>query len=392
MASWLRPLHPRRPAAPILPPRGRSPPRSHATPLTPDGLLARLDDLFGVTTSGQGIDFDDTTEVGQLNRAWVFTEAWLAGGASDDPVELVNLWTAPITIADKPVGLATIWINTTTDAPDLADFDRSASSAQALLDVPAETQLVRDEPRAAWFTLVEGKLTPLIAGDSGVDAATPLTAYQRLITGTDPPAASVPARDGLLGAGIVAGAAVLVVLVVLLLPILRRHAGDKDPDEGLSVSTAAITLPTKAELRRAEAKKAERQAKTKPADPAAVPASTVSAFAPALEPEPVPTVRPPAKTSAAAKPATPRKLAAAKPTTPRSSAGSSAKAGTPKTGAAKSATGKATAAKSTTAKPSTAKSTTAKSTTPRPTTSKPATPKSGAARKPTSPLEENPTP
>ena len=39
----------------------------------PDGLLAQLDDLFGVTTSGQGIEFDDTTKVGQLNRAWIFT-------------------------------------------------------------------------------------------------------------------------------------------------------------------------------------------------------------------------------------------------------------------------------------------------------------------------------
>ena len=218
----------------------------------PDGLLAQLDDLFGVTASGEGIEFDDTTKVGQLNRAWIFTEAWLGGGAADDPVELTNLWTAPITIADKAVGLATIWINTTTDAPDLADFDRSASSATALADVPAEAQLVRDEPRAAWFTLIEGQLTPLVAGDSGVDAATDLAAYQRTITGAEPPPAPNSDRDGLLGAGLVAGAAVLVVLVVLLLPMLRRRAGDKDPDEGLSVSTAAITLPTKADLQRSK--------------------------------------------------------------------------------------------------------------------------------------------
>ena len=264
----------------------------------PDGLLARLDDLFGVTTSGQGIEFDDTTKVGQLNRAWIFTEAWLGGGAADDPVELTNLWTAPITIADKPVGLATIWINTTTDAPDLADFDRSASSATALADVPAEAQLVRDEPRAAWFTLVEGQLTPLIAGDSGVDAATDLSAYQRTITGTEPPAAPDPRIvDGLLGAGLVAGAAVLVVLVVLLLPMLRRRAGDKDPDDGLSVSTAAITLPTKAELQRAQ-RAADESAPSLRTWPAAPPVTSFAARASA-EPAPKPE---PAKASACAKP------------------------------------------------------------------------------------------
>jgi hypothetical protein len=54
--------------------------------------------------------------------------------------------------------------------------------------------------------------------------------------------------DGMLGATLVAGAAVLAVLVVLLLPMLRRRAGDQDPDEGISTSTEAITLPTQAEL------------------------------------------------------------------------------------------------------------------------------------------------
>ena len=44
----------------------------------PDGLIARLDDLFGVTVSGQGLEFDDTTEAGAINRAWVFTAGVLA--------------------------------------------------------------------------------------------------------------------------------------------------------------------------------------------------------------------------------------------------------------------------------------------------------------------------
>ena len=213
----------------------------------PDGLLARLDDLFGVTTSGQGIEFGDTTTVGPLNRAWVFTEAWLGGGAGDDPVELANLWTAPILIAEKPVGLATIWVNPATEAPDLADFERSASSAAALVDVPAESHLVRDEPRAAWFTLAEGQLTPLVPGDSGVDAPTSLAAYQRFVTSDEPVPATGPNLDGMLAAGLVAGAAVLAVLVVLLLPMLRRRAGDADPDAVLGTPTAAIPIPVVAE-------------------------------------------------------------------------------------------------------------------------------------------------
>jgi hypothetical protein len=345
----------------------------------PEGLLARLDDLFGVTTSGQGIDFDDTTKVGQLNRAWVFTQSWLQGGAADDPVELVNLWTAPITIADKPVGLATIWINTTTDAPDLADFDRSASSAAALMDVPAEAQLVRDEPREAWFTLVEGQLTPLIAGTSGVDAATPLTTYQRTITGTEPPPAPASDLDGLLGAGIVAGAAVLVVLVVLLLPILRRHAGDNDPDEGLSESTAAITLPTKAELKRY----AEREAAAAAVKAAAAAPKPDAAFAPEPEPEPATTVEktPTAveETPAAAKPATPRKPAAAKPATQRKPAAA-------KTGSTRSVAAKPTAAKPAAAKPTATKTTAAKSA-PKTTAPKPTSTRAGAGKPPNPPKE-----
>jgi hypothetical protein len=339
----------------------------------PDGLIARLDDLFGVTTSGQGIEFDDTTNVGQLNRAWVFTEAWLGGGAADDPVELTNLWTAPITIADKPVGLATIWINPATDAPDLADFDRSASSAAALMDVPAEAHLVRDEPRAAWFTLVEGQLTPLVAGDSGVDAATPLTAYQRSVTGTEAPPAPGPQLEGLLGASIVAGAAVLVVLVVLLLPILRRAAGDKDPDEGLSVATAAITLPTKADW--------QRHAERKPT-PAAAPT-------PVAAPEPEPQKAPAKGPSTATKPATPRKPAAKK--TPAASTKAATpktattKTGTPKTATSKTATSKTATSKTATSKTATSKTAAVKAPAPKRATSKPRTTPANSPKEPTTP-------
>ncbi len=54
-------------------------------PLTPTDCLPGSMTCSGSPTSGQGIEFDDTTTVGPLNRAWVFTEAWLGGGAARRP-------------------------------------------------------------------------------------------------------------------------------------------------------------------------------------------------------------------------------------------------------------------------------------------------------------------
>jgi hypothetical protein len=190
----------------------------------PAGLIARLETFVGVGSDGKGISFDDSTAVGQLNRVFVFTPAWLAGEATESPVERLNEWTAPVTIAEKPVGLATIWINADTLLPELSDFERDVDLATQLSDVPADAYLVRDDARGAWFTLEPPSLTPVETGSSGITGPTTLTVYQGLITDrADAPVAPAPPNLGsVLSVATVALAALLVV-VVLLVPMLRRR-------------------------------------------------------------------------------------------------------------------------------------------------------------------------
>ncbi len=185
----------------------------------PDGLIARLDDLFGGTG---GIDFDETTKVGQINRVFEFTEGFIAGLETETPVELANEWTAPVTVADEPVGLATIWINPASVQPELADFVVDDELTTLLSDVPADAYLVRDSPRAAWFTLVDGNLTALVAGTSGITGPTPVGVYQGLMINrsTQAPAESAAPDATAFAPALLIALAALVIVAILLLPQL----------------------------------------------------------------------------------------------------------------------------------------------------------------------------
>ena len=197
-----------------------------------DGLLSRLDDLFGVGSSGKGIDFDDTTAAGQLNRVFVFTEEFLAGTKTDLPIERANLWSAPITIAEKPVGLATIWINPVTVEPELAEFVQDIDSAAALADVPTDAYLVGDGPRGAWFTLVDATLTPLVPGSSGVTGTVSLEEYQRRLAdaAADAPLTDESANSGTILSVAIIAAAALAVIGVLLVPLIRGRSRGRTTD------------------------------------------------------------------------------------------------------------------------------------------------------------------
>ena len=190
----------------------------------PDGLLARLDDLFGVDAGGDGIEFDETAAVGQLNRVFVFTPAFLAGEATETPVERANEWTAPIELRDEPLGLATIWINQSTVDPELADFVGDPELATALADVPADAYLVRDSHHDAWFTLVGEDLAPLVPGSTGLDAPTTLAAYQRWLA--DEQATTEPAQRSQVSALAITVIVVsaLVIIAVIVLPLVRDLA------------------------------------------------------------------------------------------------------------------------------------------------------------------------
>ncbi len=114
-----------------------------------------------------------------------------------------------------------MWINPTTDAPDLADFVIGATEADALSHVPEDAQLVRDEGRGAWFSLLAGKLVPLIGGDVGGRRLD----QPRGLPGRRIQRAAVRScrTSGLIGGGILIGASALAIAGLLVIPTLVRQ-------------------------------------------------------------------------------------------------------------------------------------------------------------------------
>ena len=198
----------------------------------PDGLIAGLEDFFGPGADGTGIDFDDTTVIGTVDRVFAFSPDWLAGAETDAPVVLANQWTAPVSVGGKDLGVAVIWINPTTVRPQLADFVADPSFAAALADAPAEAWIVSDPPRGAWFVLAPPALTALVSGTSGVTGLTRLAAYQADVTAQKPVAVEGPNLGSALSIATIVGVALIVVLA-LLVPLVwrRRKARAEEADE-----------------------------------------------------------------------------------------------------------------------------------------------------------------
>jgi len=200
----------------------------------PDGLITSLDDFFGPGADGKGIDFDDSTEIGAVDRVFTFSPAWLAGETTKTPVDLANQWTAPVSVGGKAVGVAIIWINPSTVLPQLADFLPDPDFATALVGVAADAWLVNDEPRGAWFALGPLTLTPLVVGTSGVSSDTRLTTYQAMLTmADDPPVAADGFNLGsALSVGTIIAVALIVVLALLVPLVWRRRKARPEPDAG----------------------------------------------------------------------------------------------------------------------------------------------------------------
>ncbi len=204
--------------------------------VTDGSLVAQLADVYGPGPDGEGLDFDDTTKPGVVERVHVWSEALRNGEETDRYVELLNEWVVPISIGEEPVGLATIWINPATVAPELASFDRDADLAAALSDVPDGASLVHDPQSAAWLALAEdGTLIPLVPGSTGL--STPVPIDDVAILPPDDGVASAPG-DPNTGVGLaIAVLAVLfaVIVVALVVPTLRRRREPEDaasPPEG----------------------------------------------------------------------------------------------------------------------------------------------------------------
>lgn len=223
-------------------------------------LVAQLNDVYGVNDEGDGIDFDETTKPGVIERVHVWSAELREGEETDHPLDLLNEWVVPITIADAPVGLATIWINPATVRPELASFEADADLATALSAVPDGSSLVRDAESAAWLALAaDGTLTPLVPGSTGLSTPVPIDDVALL------PAAGGPAAPGGdPGTGVGFAIAVLlfllaVIVVALVLPGLRKRKG---------ADAEAVAEPS-AELEAAPVAEPEPEAAPEPEAPPA---------------------------------------------------------------------------------------------------------------------------
>lgn len=196
-----------------------------------DGSLVRqLADVYGPGASGEGVDFDDATKPGAIERVHVWSDALREGEETERYVELANEWVVPITIADEPAGLATIWINPATVAPELASYTDDAELATALAEVPDGSSLVHDTESSAWFALADdGTLTPLVPGSTGLSTPVPIDDIALLPAGGGEPAATGGDPNTSVGLAIAVLLLLLAIIIVaLVLPTVRkkRDAGD----------------------------------------------------------------------------------------------------------------------------------------------------------------------
>jgi hypothetical protein len=246
------------------------------------GLLPRLAELYGPgKKAGSGIEFDSSAKVGDIHRLFAWTPAFLAGKKTDTPTELTNNWVAPITVKGQVIGLATVWINPSSDQPELANFDLGPGLATALAAAPKATVLIRDDTHSAWFASDGTTITPLVSGASGIATAKTITAYRDSLPAS---AQSTPdaagSSNGLAIAAIVLGVVVVLLALFVLLPLRRRRG----VPAVVAVDEPAVVEP--------------------PDAPVAPPK------------KPAPRTPPSAKPAATRTPATP-KAAAPKPATPR---------------------------------------------------------------------------
>jgi len=286
--------------------------------VTSGAMVARLNDVYGPNASGTaGITFDATTKAGPISRVYEWTAERLANHGTDHPVQLTNNWVGPITIGGASVGLATIWINPQTVDAELAEFTPSAALGTALTTVPATAALVRDPATGAWLALADGKVTPLIAGKSGLTGTVPVDSLKLAPVGPAPVVTTEPNTGLALAIGIV-GLIVIIIVVALLLPRGRRAKKEAQAAESVASTEPAKTAePTPApEPEPAPAPAKPMPTKPSPTKPGPSRPSPAKP-SPAKPAGPRPSGRTPT-TSSAAKPAS-SKPPVSRPATPKAS-------------------------------------------------------------------------
>ena len=210
-----------------------------------EGLLTELEEYFGVDARGDGLDFSEGLELGEIDRIFLWSDAFRAGEATDTPVQYVNRWKIPILIGEEPVGVAMIGIDPATVEPEMIDFIHSAGTALALDEVDADATLVLEPETAAWFSLNDGVITPLVRGTSGVEADTKLSEYQTLLTGRELEIVEPDLQPdrGSVQSVVLISAAVLLLLLALLIPTIMGQVRERRERRA-----ADVDAPSEAEL------------------------------------------------------------------------------------------------------------------------------------------------
>lgn len=262
-------------AAPAAASRGSVP--VEVTAYLADGLEAQLVDLYGRDAAGGGIEFDDSTMASDTTRVFEFTADYLAGAETETPVRRLNEWVAIVSVAEEVVGVATVIIPADRELPELSLFAPEPALAAALAGLPAEAALVRDSPNAAWYSLVDDRLTAIEPGDSGLDGSISLAGFAAALSY---PQSAVPQRADIVP-GVIIGAVTLLaglVAVAMLLLVARRRraavdaAADADPAPDPDPETTPAPEPEKkpgANKPAAEKPPAKTPAKPAAAKPAA---------------------------------------------------------------------------------------------------------------------------
>jgi hypothetical protein len=197
----------------------------------PNGLIFQLNDLFGVGKSGQGIDFDDTTKAGSISRVFVWTDDFLAGQKTDQPMRRLNEWVAPISVRDSTIGFAIISIDDQTSKPQLANFLTGAAVAEKFGALPTDAYLVNDSARSAWFSVLTSTVTAIDAGKSGVTSPIQLTTFQAQIAHVVPKTSSPVADSGFAVGGLVLLIVALAIASIIFGPtVLQRRRAAKAAD------------------------------------------------------------------------------------------------------------------------------------------------------------------
>lgn len=221
-----------------------------------DGSLVRqLNDVYGVGAAGDGIDFDDTTTTGAIERVHAWSAALRDGEETEHLVDILNEWVVPVSIAEEPVGLATIWINPDTVRPELASFVADPELATALSAVPDGASLVHDAESSAWLALApDGILTALVPGSTGLSTPVPIDDVA-ILPATEP----APESTGDPGTGVGLALAVLLVLfaiivVALVVPVVRgRRAKGGDAETAVAGEPGPVGVEAAAPRKALEA-------------------------------------------------------------------------------------------------------------------------------------------